>query len=197
MTVRSFDTERGPHQVESFAQSTAHARRHLLRNRLVVIGPSVRDVVQFAGGWMFDRVTAGWDALALVSDHPDLRPLRILGVRALDLDTALATPTGPYPNELAVSVDLFRRDDRVRRGLLEVLEQPGDMSVTLWGGDDEPTELDERFGPRRHRLSSAARAFKAQALAAASVPAAGAGNTESLWTDVRFAEHPVCRILSD
>lgn len=185
MAARSIVTSRrGLDRVHSVAQSTAHARQHSLRKRLVVFGPSVRDVVRLAGGWMFDRVTSGWDVTAVVADHPDLRPFQILGVRTLDLDAALATPAGPHPHELAVSVDLFVSDERVRSGLLGLLAKQGDMSISMWG-EVWSGDMDEWFRPGEHRLSGAARAFKGRALAAASESVAAAGVTESIWTDLR------------
>jgi hypothetical protein len=76
-----------------------------------------------------------------------------------------------------VAADLFDRDARVRQGVLEALEQ-GATEVTLWG-EGLPAELDESVDSVQHRLSSAARAFKAHALAAANVPDAAVGHTET------------------
>ncbi|MGW0040192.1 hypothetical protein [Rhodococcus sp. NPDC003348] len=152
-----------------------------MRHRLVMVGPSVVDVVRLAGGWVFDRVTAGWDVTVVVADHPDVRPLEILGARTLDLDSALADQNGPYPQALAVSADLFRNDDRIRRGVLDTLER-GDMDVTMWG-ETCPAELDERFDAGQHRLSCAARMFKAQALAAAAAAVGPVGVTEPFRID--------------
>ncbi|EUA51101.1 hypothetical protein I552_2042 [Mycobacterium xenopi 3993] len=56
-----------------------------------MVGASVVDVVMFAGGWLFDRAMAGWEVTVLLTDHPDDRPLRILGARTLDLEYALAS----------------------------------------------------------------------------------------------------------
>jgi hypothetical protein len=54
------------------------AERHM-RYRLDVVASSVVDVVKFAGGWVFDRSMAGRDVAVLLTDHPDDRPLHILG----------------------------------------------------------------------------------------------------------------------
>ena len=62
-----------------------------MRYRLDVVAASVVDVVRFAGGWLFDRSMAGWDVTVLVADHPDDRPLQILGAQMLDLEDALAS----------------------------------------------------------------------------------------------------------
>jgi hypothetical protein len=149
-----------------------------MRYRLDVVAPSVAEVVLHAGGWLFDRVMAGWDVTVFVADHPDDRALQILGAEPLDLETGLASmESRPHPQTLAVATELFARDARVRQSVLAALEH-GLTEVTLWG-DTWPTELDDSVDSVRHELSAAARAFKAQALAAAAVAQASVGATET------------------
>ncbi|HME49152.1 hypothetical protein [Mycobacterium sp.] len=139
-----------------------------MRYRLDVVAPSVPEAVVFAGGWLFDRVMAGWDVTVLVADGSDDRPLQILGVETLDLEHALASwGRRPRPQSLAVATDLFDRDSRVRFGVRRALDH-GATEVTLWG-KRWPAELTKSIDSVQHRLSAAARAFKAQALAAAAV----------------------------
>ena len=148
-----------------------------MRYRLDVVAADVADVVRFAGGWLFDRTMAGWDVTVLVADHPDDRPLQILGARIVDLEYALATVGHrPPPQTLAAAADLFGCDSRVRQGVLQALDQ-GATEVTLWG-QTWPAELDSQVGLVEHRLSAAAQAFKAQALAAAGISPVGIGPTE-------------------
>jgi hypothetical protein len=155
-----------------------------MRYRLDVVASSVTDVVRFAGGWLFDRAMAGWDVTVLVADHPDDRPLQILGAQTTDLEEALAsmdsgTETRPRPQALAAAADLFGCDLRVRQGVLQALDH-GVTEVTLWG-ERWPSELDESVGLVQHQLSTAAQIFKAQALAAAlniCVPETSIGQTE-------------------
>ncbi|OBK33844.1 hypothetical protein A5658_12120 [Mycobacterium sp. 1245111.1] len=148
-----------------------------MRYRLDVVATDVADVVRFAGGWLFDRAMAGWDVTVLVADHPDDRPLRILGVEVLDLEHALATAAHrPPPQTLAAAADLFDCDPRVRQGVLLALDQ-GATEVTLWGRN-WPVELDSHVGLVEHRLSAAAQAFKGQALAAAGISAPEIGPIE-------------------
>jgi hypothetical protein len=149
-----------------------------MRYRLDVVAPTVLDAVRFAGGWVYDRVTAGWDVTVLVGDDEDARPLKILGAEVRDLESVLVSwEDRPHPQTVAVAADLFDRDARVRQGVLEALEQ-GATEVTLWG-EGLPAELDESVDSVQHQLSAAARAFKAQALAAANDPAADVGHTET------------------
>jgi hypothetical protein len=148
-----------------------------VRYRLDVVATDVADVVRFAGGWLFDRAMAGWDVTVLVADHPDDRPLQILGVQVLDLECALATAGHrPPPQTLAAAADLFDCDSRVREGVVQALDQ-GATEVTLWG-QTWPAELDDTVGLVEHRLSAAAHAFKSQALAAAGISPAGIGAIE-------------------
>ncbi len=139
-----------------------------MRYRLDVVAPSVAEVVRNAGGWLVDRVMAGWDVTVLISgdDDGDVRPLQILGVETGDLETAMQMwEERPHPQTVAVAADLFVSDVRVREGVMGALDQ-GMTEVTLWG-ESWPQELDSTVDFVQHELSAAARAFKAQALAAA------------------------------
>jgi hypothetical protein len=148
-----------------------------VRYRLDVVAADVADVVRFAGGWLFDRSMAGWDVTVVVADHPDERPLQILGAQILDLEYALATVGHrPPPQTLAAAADLFDCDSRVRQGVLQALDQ-GATEVTLWG-QNWPVELDSHVSLVEHRLSAAAQAFKAQAFAAAGIAAPSIGAIE-------------------
>jgi hypothetical protein len=156
-----------------------------MRYRLDVVASSVVDVVRFAGGWLFDRAMAGWDVSVLPTDpadHPDGRPLQILGARVVDLEEALASfesgaETRPRPQALAAAADLLESDPRVRQGVLQALDH-GVTEVTLWG-ETWPSELDDSVGLVQHRLSTAAQMFKAKALAAAAVQHGSIGHTET------------------
>jgi len=134
-------------------------------------------VVQSAGGWLFDQVMAGWDVTVITADHSDSRPLEILGARARDLETMLALPVlGPCLQAIAVRADLYESDARVRRMVLAAFDE-GQAEVRFWG-DSRPQGPNGRADPLSHRLSVAARAFKAHALAAAAVPADPADDIE-------------------
>ncbi|MBE1535544.1 hypothetical protein [Actinomadura algeriensis] len=135
-----------------------------------MVAPSMLGGVRFAGGWVFDRVAAGWDVTVLTADGTGSRALRILGARTLDLEMALNAPLrGPRPRALALDAALCESDEQIRRRLIGVLDSG--MDIRLWGGaraahgDESPDRL-------QHRLSNAARAFKAHALAAATASAA-------------------------
>jgi hypothetical protein len=155
-----------------------------MRYRLDVVAPSVAEVVRNAGGWLVDRVMAGWDVTVLITGDDDIRPLQILGVDTADLETAMQTwEQRPHPQTVAVAAELFVSDARVREGVLGALHQ-GQTEVTLWG-DSWPEELDSTVDSVLHELSGAARAFKARALAAA-------GDTEP----VKRTESFRCGVMS-
>lgn len=137
-----------------------------MRYRLDVVAPSVEGVVRAAGGWMFDRVMAGWDVRVLIDAGEDGRALQILGAEIGDLEDALEVgPHGERPNALAVAADMYGSDARIREGVRQAIKS-GQTEVTLWG-ERWPEELNRGgVDSVEHRLSVAARAFKAQALAA-------------------------------
>lgn len=142
---------------------------YLLRQRLIVVAPSMVEAVRLSGGWLFDQVMAGWYVWVLTTDHTDSRPLRILGARPVDLECALKSPRRrPRPEAVAVHADVYRSDARIRRLVRESLGE-GTTEVRLWG--DQRPEDPAGAESVRHQLSTAARAFKAQALAAAAAPA--------------------------
>lgn len=164
-----------------------------MRYRLDVVTTNVPEVVKFAGGWLVDRVMAGWDVTVLVDGAQDLRPLEILGVVTQDLEAALEDWSDrPHPQTVAVASELFSADARVRQGVLNALEH-GLTEVTLWG-EHCPEELDDTVGSVRHQLSAAARAFKAQALAAIDPPVTGVGDAETFRSGV-MARPPVAADL--
>lgn len=143
-----------------------------MRYRLDVVAPTVLDAVRFAGGWVYDRVMAGWDVTVLVGGDEDVRPLTILGARTLDLESVLQDwQYRPHPQTIAVAAEMFERDPRVLTHVRTALDQ-GATEVTLWG-ERLPAELDSSVDSVEHHLSAAARAFKVKALAAAHDSGAG------------------------
>ena len=150
-----------------------------LRYRLDVVAVSVADVVQSAGGWLYDRVMAGWEVTALLPKGCDTSPLRVLGVRALDVEARFGT--GSRRQSLAVSAEAFTADARVRDKVLESLADPL-TEVALWG-DAWPLGINRSTTRAQHLLSAAARRFKGYALAATGIPCAPVGPTETLLCD--------------
>lgn len=142
------------------------AGQRKLRFRLAVLGTTVGDVVDSAGGWICDRAMAGWDVTVATTDAGgDLRPLRMLGAVGIDLGCALNLHgSGPWPHALALSTDVYAQHQSVREGVRSALER-GYPLITMWG-DVVPTG-DQLVGATRvveHRISTGAQRFKRRAL---------------------------------
>ena len=134
------------------------------RYETIVVSRDVADVVSYAGGWLCDRVRAGWKVTVLVPEPCDTRPLDVLGMQTRVLETELQPILNPAPRALALAADILALDDRLRDYVSKVVEQ-GLIEVTVWG-DCLAAGLPHRLRPMRHRLSGAARAFKKEALTA-------------------------------
>nr|WP_234712969.1 hypothetical protein [Mycolicibacterium komanii]CRL77233.1 hypothetical protein CPGR_04741 [Mycolicibacterium komanii] len=147
------------------------------QHQLSILATNLADLVGRAGGWLFDRARAGWDVNVWVEDCPDVRPLTILGANATRQSAQAALHDAPRDGALAVDAGLLRDDPRVRAHVFELVKRGAEVMV--WG-DEWPAELDGRVEATEHRLSVAARAFKAQALAAADAVTA-VGATETLF----------------
>jgi hypothetical protein len=181
------------YDISDYLEKDPAARRHradgeCLRYRLDVIAVSAIDVAQAAGGWLYDRVMAGWEVTALLPDGCDTRPLQILGVRTSNLDMELASgfaATGPMSQSLAVSAEAFSADDRVRERVRRALDHRL-TEVALWG-DGWPLGTNRGMTRVQHVLSAAARAFKTHALVAAGVSCPSTDPTESLLCDVTWS----------
>ena len=83
------------------------------------------DAVQAAGGWLYDRVMAGWEVTVLLPDGCDPRPLRILGGQRW---ISIHVPTRSASQALAVSAELFTADARRSRRGAQGPGQPADRS---------------------------------------------------------------------
>ena len=106
MVTPIFDTSASPWVGSTRAPSTDD---ECLRYRLDVVAANPVDVVQSAGGWLYDRMMAGWEVTVLLPDGFDTRPLRILGVRTSDLQAELAPEfiSVATSQSLAVSAEAF------------------------------------------------------------------------------------------
>jgi hypothetical protein len=130
----------------------------------MVVGPSATEMVRLIGGWLCDRVLAGWDVTVFAEQDANPRSLQILGVNSAELEQALADPLPlPLPNAFAVHADLYRCDLRARRIAADARDSS--RNVALWG-DPWVADTEQWSSPSEYRPSAAARAFKARALAA-------------------------------
>lgn len=166
MTARTFEAD-DLAPVERNGSGVRAAADMLLTYDVTVIAADVDGVVGAAGGWLCDRVRAGWQVTVLVPPGRDLRALTILGVRAEVWDFDADTLGRQRPAALAVDASVLRDDDRLRSEVFRAVDG-GSAEVTVWG-ESGLFAADRRFGRVRHRLSAAARAFKARALLSSGV----------------------------
>jgi hypothetical protein len=161
------------------------ARRYdgaAINYRLDVFAASAADVVCSVGGWLYDRVRAGWEVNVVLPQQCDARPLQILGMQASQLDSQIRAAGVCAARGLAVSAEMFVSDARVRQQVLAALDRRM-TEVTLWH-DNWPLAVGHRTITVQHVLSDAARAFKRHALAAAGI-ADTVGPTETLRSDMK------------
>jgi hypothetical protein len=177
MVTPTFDV-RG--STRAAAVTATRADVECLRYRLEVVAVSAVDVVQSAGGWLYDRVMAGWEVTALLPRGCDTRPLRILGVAVADPRSRL-DETAVTNQSLAVSAEAFLADARVRHKVLASLDDRL-TEVALWG-DGWPLGVSRATASAQHVLSAAARRFKGHALAAAGIGWESIGPVETLRCD--------------
>ncbi|MGO9156569.1 hypothetical protein [Mycobacterium sp.] len=152
-----------------------------LRYRLDVVATSAADAVHWAGGWLYDRAMAGWEVTVLLPQSCDSRPLRILGVGAMDLESGFER-TGSATHSLAVSAEVFAADDRIRETVLNALNHRL-TEVALWG-EGWPLAVNRGMARVQHVLSAAARTFKGHALAAAGICCDTVDPTETMLYDM-------------
>jgi hypothetical protein len=151
----------------------------LSRYELNVAAASVADVVFSAGGWLFDRAMAGWDVNVLLPDLKDVRALRILGARGVELDAGLTPLVSEHTAGLAVAADLLRAEPGIRDAVLAIV-RCGSTEVTVWG-ESSPPELGGVVDSVQYQLTAAARVFKGHALAAAGWGDAPVGHVETMF----------------
>src|ERR1700744_3137852 len=168
---------------EKLRPTAPHRDGGAVKYRLYVVASSPADVVCSVGGWLYDRVRAGWEVNVLLPQRCDTRPLQILGTQAADLDSPIPpASTGCTTRGLAVSAEMFASDVRIRHEVLQALDR-WMTEVTLWH-DDWPLAVGHRTTTVQHVLSGAARAFKRHALTAAGSTET-VGPTETLRSDMK------------
>jgi hypothetical protein len=168
------------------AEQSTRGNGECLRYRLDVVAGSAVDVVHSAGGWLYDRVMAGWEATVLLPAGCDTRPLRILGVGVVYTDSEfVSTAVGSTSHTLAVSAEAFGADARVRDKVLKSLDDRL-TEVALWG-DGWPLGVNRGMTRAQHVLTAAARTFKGYALAAAGIPSALVEPTETLLCEASYS----------
>ncbi|MGV0746001.1 hypothetical protein [Mycolicibacterium sp. XJ870] len=154
----------------------------------MVVAPDVAELVTVAGGWLFDRAMAGWDVTALVNEGSDVRPLRILGVGAAELES-VSSADGPAiaPRAISIGGHYYSSDPRMRE-LIRRIADGGATELTVWGCVC-PADLSASLLPVNYESTSAARVFKKHALAAVGCLDPAVEPNESFWCGVTALKH--------
>ena len=130
-------------------------------HRLLVLASDPADLVTWAGGLICDSVRAGLIVQVCLESFDDDLALRILGVDAFAMPDVFDFEH--WPDAIYFASDLYERNARVRRLVVDAARRHS-ADVAAWGGTQwlgTASGLDVT-----HRLSSAARMFKQQALRA-------------------------------
>lgn len=166
------------------------------RYRLHVAVSDVGDLVTSAGGWLCDRIEAGWDVNVAVGEPRDLRPLQILGVTAVVADQGFESLSDQGEvTEIAFAATAFEHDELLRRQVLKVLDQ-GATEVSIWG-TTIPSRLEGRVHRLQHRLSVVSRAFKEHAVAAAAIPDTEINAIEEIYSSAPWYDTSVNSLRED
>jgi hypothetical protein len=150
--------------------------------RLEVFTPSVREAVGEAGGWIVDKVLAGW-TVTVITDEADngARAVKILGSQ-VSVHSALLDATCPPPYAIALTSTFSAEEGRLQTFISQTL---GNHATELRLIGTRPTRpRDFVLLPTTHLLSPAARAFKAHSLAAAGLPNRSVAVTERFLSAV-------------
>lgn len=128
---------------------------------LKVIGVDAYEIASSAGGWVHDRIRAGWHVSVDLQDTTDSNLLRMLGIRPEAFEQTEPTLWG-Y-SSVAISARACSEDAGLEQEITRAI-RVGQTEVCLWG--DPPPPIGNATQAVRHHLSSAAYAFKHRALAA-------------------------------
>jgi hypothetical protein len=136
--------------------------------RLVAIAPTVRDVVEAAGGWVFDRAKCGWKVETFIVDpitSADAVSLKILGVERVAPLTASSLEVVHRAAALAICGGMLEGATMLSKRVQALLQHSA-TEVVVWGS--APAWLLQQSEEVRHApFGAASRAFKARALMAA------------------------------
>lgn len=144
-----------------------------LQYQLNVVAGDVAEVVSGIGGWLFDRAMAGWRVSVASDEGGDERALRILGLKAVDLE-GLWRPA--ESDSVAVTVIGASRLEPGDHGLA----WRGARVDVVFAGAHGPDGLGGGLDRVQYRPSAAALAFKSHALAVAGADPGPACRVETL-----------------
>jgi hypothetical protein len=150
-----------------------------LRYQLHVVAPHADDVVAGIGGWLADHVSAGWKISVMLSEPVESLALRVLGIEPTPIDP-MAWSCEDTAHVIAIETGLYHRDKDLRPSIDAAIPDSG-KEVLLWGPTAHlrPAQV---LHPMHYEPSGAARAFQAQAIAAAKLPLESVGADETFYS---------------
>ena len=148
-----------------------------LQYELNVVAADVAAMVSAIGGWLFDRAMAGWRVSVAADACTDERALRILGLKAVDLNGLWQSTDVDAVAMTAIGTDRFESGDHAR-----TMRRSG-AGVVFFGAPGPGGAVDRV----QYRPSAAALAFKSHALAVAGADPGSTGQVETLFRDGRSA----------
>lgn len=148
-----------------------------LQYELNVVTADVAAAVSAIGGWLFDRAMAGWRVSVAADACTDERALRILGLKAVDLNGLWQSTDVDAVAMTAIGTDRFESGDHART------KRRSGAGVVFFGAPGPGGAVDRV----QYRPSAAALAFKSHALAVAGADPGSTGQVETLFRDGRSA----------
>lgn len=147
-------------------------RDHAAPYRLVVLAPDTADAVSAAGGLVVDALRAGWRVAIYLETQAHAQALQILGATGHALPLTFDVESH-RPDAVVFAAAMYHQHRGVRRFIADATRRYG-ADVAAWGGTwpAAPTSAAEI----KHRLSSAAYAFKHHALKAVGTDAPSSNN---------------------
>lgn len=95
------------------------------RYQLCVVADDVGELVNSAGGWLCDRMMAGWDVSVALPQPHNLRPLHILGITTLVTEEQFTclSDNGPTAS-IAIAPGIFEANHHIRAAVQNALNHP-------------------------------------------------------------------------
>lgn len=151
-----------------------------LRYELNVVAADVAEAVSGIGGWLFDRAMAGWRVSVAAGEAGDERALRILGLKAVDLNGLWRSAAADSVAMTAIGTSRLESGDHG-------LASRSPVGDVVYFGPHAPVGLGAQVQRIQYRPSAAALAFKAHALALAGGDPGSVGSGETLFRCGRSA----------
>lgn len=144
---------------------------------LDVVAPDVAAIVSGIGGWLCDRIRAGWKVRIVLENASNADALQILGHFHAPSTSIRRDDGEPAPSAIAIHEGLLAESPAVQGLLIEFLNQ-SIGEVVVFG--ERSTARRQGFTGLSYTLSPAARAFKCHARRAVGLSSSIGDEVENL-----------------